>query len=235
MVGLLAMMLPSCMWIPRQPVTPLRTISSGAAEKPKQCVVLLPGRWSLPEEFQKEGLMQMAQQHWPRARIISPDLHLAYYKNRTAVERLREDVILPAKRAGAEEIIVVGVSMGGLGALLYDLEHPGEIDRMILLSPFLGEDEAVREIEAAGGVRKWQPGAIAEKDFSRQLWLGLKRQWLGQRQRPAVILACGDKDRLRATNQRFAKDFLKPSQVIDLPGEHDWPTWRAAFRTVLEK
>ena len=231
--GLVASLLSSCLWIPQKPVTPVRTISDEPAGKPRQLVVMLPGRWSKPEEFQQEGLMAMARKHWPEARIVAPNLHLGYYTSRAAVKRLHEDVILPAERAGVKEIIVVGVSMGGLGALLYDLEHPGKIDRMILLSPFVGDEEVIREIDAAGGVRSWSPGVIAEKDFSRKLWVGLKNEWLGQRKRPDVTLVCGDKDRLRSSNQRFAKDFLKPEEVIELPGDHDWPTWRLAFGKML--
>lgn len=231
----MAGMLSSCLWIPRQPETPVRVISSEPSGKPRQLVVMLPGRWSRPEEFQQEGLMQLARDHWPQARIVASNLHLGYYTNRVIVDRLHHDVILPAKRDGVQEIIVVGVSMGGLGALIYDLEHPGIIDRMILLSPFVGDEKVVSEIDAAGGVRSWNPGPIEEKDFSRKLWLGLKREWLGQRQRPEVILACGDKDRLRPSNERFASDFLKPREVIRLPGDHDWPTWRTAFAMALEK
>ena len=119
--------------------------------------------------------------------------------------------------------------------LLYDLEHPGKIDRMILLSPFVGDEEAIREIDAAGGVRSWKPGVIEKKDFSRKLWLGLKNEWLGQRKRPEVLLACGDKDRLRASNERFSKDFLKPGEVISLSGDHDWPTWRRMFPLYLDE
>jgi pimeloyl-ACP methyl ester carboxylesterase len=235
MAGLMASLLSSCLWIPQKPVTPVRTISDEPTAKPKQLVVMLPGRWSKPEEFQQEGLMEMARKHWPQARIVAPNLHLGYYMNRVIVDRLHEDVIQPAERDGVKEIIVVGVSMGGLGALIYDLEHPGKIDRMILLSPFVGDDEAIREVEAAGGVRSWKPGEIAEKDFSRKLWLGLKNEWLGQRKRPDIILACGDKDRLRASNERFSKDFLKSREVISLPGDHDWPTWRTAFAKALER
>lgn len=233
--GLMAWMLTSCLWIPRKPETPVRTIRSEPHGTPAQLVVMLPGRWSRPQEFQQEGLMDMARDHWPRADIVAPNLHLGYYTNRVIVDRLHEDVILPAKRKGVKEIIVVGVSMGGLGALLYDLNHPGIIDRMILLSPFVGDEEAIREIDAAAGVRAWKPGPIGEKDFSRKLWVGLKQQWLGQRKRPEVILACGDKDRLLPSNKRFAEDFLKPDEIIHLPGDHDWPTWRAAFARALER
>lgn len=232
--GLMAGLLSSCLWIPRQPETPVRTISSEPSGKSRQLVVMLPGRWSRPEEFQQEGLMQLARDHWPHARIVAPNLHLGYYTNRVIVDRLHHDVILPAKRDGVKEIIVVGVSMGGLGALIYDLEHPGIIDRMILLSPFVGDEKVVQEIDAAGGIRSWNPGPVEEKDFSRKLWLGLKREWLGQRQRPDVILACGDKDRLRPSNERFASDFLKPREVIGLPGDHDWRTWKTAFAMALD-
>jgi pimeloyl-ACP methyl ester carboxylesterase len=69
---------------------------------------------------------------------------------------VHEDIIAPARKSGVKTVRVVGVSMGGLGALIHELEYPGAIDEIYLLSPFVGEEEVVAEIGAAGGVRKWK-------------------------------------------------------------------------------
>ena len=80
-------------------------------------------------------------------------MHFGYYLRRTAIERLREDVIVPAQRKGYGEIDLVGISLGGFGALYYAMHHPGEIARLFLLAPYLGEQPVVREICTAGGVK----------------------------------------------------------------------------------
>jgi pimeloyl-ACP methyl ester carboxylesterase len=145
--------------------------------------------------------------------------------------RLHEDVILPARRSGVEKISIVGISMGGLGALIYDTEYPDQADSLILLSPYLGEEKALEEIEASGGLREWQPGPISERDYTRKLWLRLREDRLMNTGHPPteIQLGCGHEDRLAASNRLFAKEFLKPEAQEWIVGNHDWPTWRILF------
>ncbi|MDP4626148.1 MAG: alpha/beta hydrolase-fold protein [Akkermansiaceae bacterium] len=231
---LLLGILPSCAYLPRPAHVPVKTLSAGNPAG-KELVVFLPGRWSLVGEFKKEGLFQIAEEKWPEARLVAPDLHLGYYQSQAASQRLHEDIILPAKASGVETIRLVGVSMGGLGALIYDLEHPGEIDEIYLLAPFLGEEEAIAEIEAAGSLRKWKPGTIEEKDFSRRLWVGLREKWLEKGDRPTLYLGCGTEDRLAPSSRLLAQEFLSEGDTTWLPGGHDWPVWRKLFAEMTAK
>lgn len=228
------MLLPSCGVLPRSTPAPVPLLEAGKRDG-RELVVFLPGRWSRVEEFEREGFFKIAAERWPEARLVAADLHLGYYKNRSMAERLHEDVIRPARAAGVRRVRVVGISMGGLGALIYDAEHPGGADELILLSPFLGEEEALREIERAGGVRGWRPGPVGERDFSRKLWLSLRHRWIDQGRRPPVLLGCGNGDRLAASNRMFARDFLKPGEVSWREGGHDWETWRELFRELSRR
>ncbi len=220
--------LPSCIFLPRATPEPVQTLSAGNP-KGGELVVFLPGRWSKIEEFQQESFFEIASKRWPNARLVAADLHLGYYKNRSMARLLHEDVIAPAKRSGVKSIKIVGISMGGLGALIYDTEYPQQIDEIILLSPFVGEEKVLLEIQAAGGLRKWRPAAVKDEDFSRKLWLGLRENWLEKGNQPRIILSCGTEDRLAESNRLFAKEFLKPAAQKWMTGDHDWPTWRALF------
>lgn len=231
---LLFAMLPSCALLPRATPAPVKTQAGGRANGP-ELVVFLPGRWSRLEEFEREGFFEIARKRWPHAQLVAADLHLGYYKNKTAARRLQEDVILPARCSGAKHVRVVGISMGGLGALIHDTEYPGQVDELILLSPFLGEEEALREIEAAGGLKNWRPGPLAEGDFSRKLWLRLRENQLARATPTKVLLGCGTEDRLATSNRLFAKEFIKSDEQRWIPGGHDWPTWRALFECLSEK
>lgn len=226
-------LLPSCAYIPRPASTPVRTQVSGNGSG-DELVVFLPGRWSLPEEFEREGLIEIARKKWPDARLVTPDLHIGYYKNQTMIQRLHEDIILPARHSGVKTIRLVGVSMGGMGALVYDLEHPGEVTEIYLLSPFLGEEQALAEIAAAGGLAKWNPGTPSAEDFSRRLWAGLRTKWLREGKRPLVYLGCGTEDRLASSNKMFAREFLEQSDQTWIAGGHDWLTWRSLFKNMVD-
>jgi pimeloyl-ACP methyl ester carboxylesterase len=232
LLALLCLALPSCALLPRSTPAPVSTIQAGRSAA-TELVVFLPGRWSSVDEFDREGFFQIARERWPAARLVAADLHLGYYKSRSSARRVHEDIIAPARRDGVKTVRVVGVSMGGLGALIHDLEYPEDIDEIYLLSPFVGEEEAVAEIEAAGGVRQWKGEPEGDRDFSRKLWRGLETKWLEQGRKPAVKLACGTEDRLAASNRRFAADFLKKDEALWLPGDHDWPAWRELFRKVV--
>ncbi len=231
---LLIALLPSCGWFPRATPVPVKVLAGGNPNG-RELVVFLPGRWSRVEEFEREGFFEMAGKRWPDARLVAPDLHLGYYKNRSIARRLQEDVILPARRSGASKVRLVGISMGGLGALIHEVEYPGCVDEIILLSPFLGEEEALGEIEKAGSLAKWQPGPVAKDDFSRKLWLGLREKWLEKGMRPKVLLGCGHEDRLAPASRLLAREFLRPGDQEWVPGDHDWPTWRPLFQELSSR
>lgn len=227
-------MLPSCGLLPRATPTPVPTLANGSASG-AELVVFLPGRWSRVEEFEREGFFEIARKRWPDARLVAADLHLGYYKNQSMARRLHEDVILPARRSGVKRVRLVGVSMGGLGALVYDAEYAGQADELILLSPFVGEEDALREIEASGDLMKWRPEPPAKSDFSRKLWLKLRENRLVEGGATKVLLGCGNEDKLAASNRLFAREFLGSNEQEWIPGGHDWPTWRLLFESLIRK
>ena len=62
------------------------------------------------------------------------DAHVGYYLDRNLVERVESAVIAPARRAGCRRTWMLGISLGGLGALLCARAIP-EVERVILLAP----------------------------------------------------------------------------------------------------
>src|SRR5512140_2828439 len=89
----------------RSPAVPLRTIRL-TPSIPGHCLaVLLPGRRSYPEEFRTTGHFDDAvvERGLP-IDIVAVDAHLGYYRNHTVVDRLRADVMEPAKASGYDSI-----------------------------------------------------------------------------------------------------------------------------------
>lgn len=145
--------------------------------------------------------------------------------------------LLARQKKQGLRVTVIGVSMGGLGALTYSLRFPGEVDEMLLLSPFVGEKELLAEIEQAGGLEKWDSPMETPRNKAealQKMWIEMKRQWLSRSGPPFPIsLAVGKSDKLLTSNRFFARSILKPDQLIEIEGGHDWDCWRRGLAILL--
>lgn len=217
---------------PRPAAAPLRTLEiRPATDGSRDLIVLLPGRRDRPEDFARAGFGELAARAGVRARMVAVDAHLGYYFQRTIVGRLREDVIAPARAAGAERIWLAGVSIGGTGSLLYAIEHPEDVQGLLLLAPFLGEEKVIDEVAAAGGLRGYEaPEPLSAADFQRRIW-----RWLGSgdRDKIPVYLGWGKRDRFARANSLLG-ETLPPERVFNVPGGHGWGAWRAVWEAFLK-
>ena len=224
------------------PVGAILSTNSKLPASQSRLIVMLPGRHSRGSNLEREGISRELTQ-LRDTDFVAVDLHFGYYRNRSFLERLREDIILPARKKGYREIHLLGVSMGGMGALFYATQYPDEVDALALLSPFVGDEEIMAEIESAGGLSSWTPGEISETDYQRKLWAslrGLHPDGARGRTAPRVWMACGQSDRLFESNAFFARQFRlpKPDGFYVIEGDHDWESWRtmeAAYRRLLDR
>lgn len=193
-------------------------------------VVFLPGRSDTMASFEKEGFLSTMRAAGVKADAIMVDAHLGYYFNRTMVERLRADVLLPARQQGYRRIVLVGVSLGGLGGLLLERDHPGSVDALVLLAPYLGEKGKLFDrIDQSGGPAAWASGRDPlAGSVEEQIWtfLGTKLATL-----PPTWLRSGREDKY-ARGHRLFTALLPANRVKSIPGAHDWPTWRALWHEV---
>src|SRR3989304_2971071 len=88
-------------------------------ERKNHLFVFLHGRGGSARDFEDNGFVQEIKKEGLPVDMVSVEAPLGYYANQSIVVRLKEDVIGPAKTGGYEHIWLVGVSMGGLGAMLY--------------------------------------------------------------------------------------------------------------------
>jgi pimeloyl-ACP methyl ester carboxylesterase len=196
---------------PGPATVPLRTLEIANGAPDSHClVVFLPGRGDTPEHFVRNGFPEELRRAGSRCAMIGVDAHLGYYFEKTVVDRLREDVIAPARARGVEEVWLVGISLGGLGSLLYTKERPGEIKGIVAIAPFLGEPT---------------------QDFAAF------RSWLTGYGRPApdhppLFLVYGTKDRFAGPNGELAA-LLPDDHVFRVRGRHTWATWRRGWGAFL--
>jgi pimeloyl-ACP methyl ester carboxylesterase len=126
-------------------------VSSACPANADTLIVFLPGRGSLPSEFEREGFLQELKVQRIAADAILADAHLGYYNNRSIVERLEADVLAPARAQGYKSIWLVGISLGGFGALIHEDMRPGGVAGIVLLAPYLGEGERSPAAEVRPG------------------------------------------------------------------------------------
>lgn len=234
-----AMALTSCgVFLPTKPSLDVSEFKTSCNENQKVLIVMLPGRFDSPKDLEKHGFVDAVKRRGINADIAIPDLHFGYYLARTVTDRLHEDVVLPARQGRYAQIWFAGISLGGLGSLLYNQYHPGMVDDMVLIAPFLGSDDIHREIAGANGVRGWQAGEIKPDDYERRLWAWIKeygdRVAVQPEPVPRVYLGFGLSDRFAASNRLFAS-VLPPSRVMTVDGGHDWLPWLRIWEDFLDR
>ena len=237
LAGLAALILPhgSCLLL-RPASAPMRVVRfAPAAAHAPTLVVLLPGRASDPADFGTERFPALAKEAGLAVDMIAVDAHLGHYLKRTLNVRLKVDIIDPARAAGYKDIWLVGISMGGLGALLYAREHPDDVNGLVLLAPFLGDRAVIDEIGAAGRLSMWKPQEpLPASDYQRMIWLFLKDALRPGAAGPDIWLGFGTEDAFARANGLLGRE-LPPERVFTAPGGHRWETWRGLWRRMLER
>lgn len=199
----------------------------------KVMLVMLPGATHKPEDFARQGFIRALRQRKLPVDTAAVDAHLDYYLERNLGERLAEDIIAPARARGYRRIWLMGISLGGLGALLYAREHADEIAGVVVLAPFLGVRGTIEEIVRAGGIDRWQPGAIAPQDDERFLLAWLKAYGAENPALPQIYLGYGTADRFIAASAMLG-NRLPPAHIVTIAGGHDWKTWSTLWEKLLD-
>ena len=216
---------------------PIPTLLVPAPHQPAQrVVVMLPGRGDDVDSLQRQDVARIIQQQWPDADVVLTGLTMPYYRAGVAASRLHDQVVAPLEEHGQRQVWLAGISLGGMGALLYDQAYPNQVHGMLLLSPYLGERAIHKEIRGAGGLDAWSPGPpqpMRPDTFQRELWRYLKH-WSDEPARTRTAwLAYGADERFRASIE-LATPELPHDHVIMLPGHHDWTLWKPALHLLLQ-
>lgn len=209
--------------------TPIPSIATfGAESRSDTLVIMLPGRGDRADTFIAQGFQEEGAQF--AFDTLAVDAHFGYYMKRSLLPRLHEDIVLPARAAGYQNIWLLGISMGGFGSLLYAAEYSDEIDGVILLAPYLGDQKLAEEIGASGGLAAWPGDGTGFKDYEIGVWAWLQSAANG-RSGTSVILGYGESDTNAETHAVLA-EALDPTSVYTLQGGHKWTTWRPLWKKI---
>ena len=221
------------------PDKPIPTVLIPAPRQPAtRLVVVLPGRGDDIAGLRRAGIAQAIQSQWPDSDVTLSGLAMGYYLQGGAIERLHNEVIVPARAHGYREVWLLGASLSGLGALMYDAQWPDTVDGIVLMAPYLGEKPLLQEIAGAGGIAHWNPGPVPAQvngdNFQHELWRHLQTWSRHPAYARNVWLAYGDRDYLRDTMPSLTP-MLLPSHVFVRSGSHAWTVWTPAARDILAK
>jgi pimeloyl-ACP methyl ester carboxylesterase len=238
LAAVLALASAGCTLLPRPATVPMRTLVQPAPcpSRPDTLLVVLPGAYSSPEEFVREGFVRAVHERQLALDVWLVDAHLGYYRNRSILERLRADVLAPARARGYRKVWLLGVSVGAFGAIGLAQSPGAAVAGIVALGPYLGEPRATGAVAAAGGLRSWQAPAVESTDDDPDfaVWRWLQGYALDPDQRPPLYLGYGLTDRF-AANHALLAAVLPPEQVLTDPGGHDWPAWTPLWRRALAR
>lgn len=209
-----------------------------SAQQPAtRVVVVLPGRGDDLASLKRRDIATIIRKAWPDSDVILTGLTMPFYRQGRASSRLHDEIIEPARQRGYTEVWLVGISLGGMGAILYEHDYPGDASGILLLSPYLGEAALQDEIRAAGGLANWTPGprqTLGPDTFERELWRTLK-QWQEDPVRArAIWLGYGTEEPFRVPIALMLP-ALPTGHVLPMPGRHDWNLWIPAASALLER
>lgn len=196
-------------------------------------LVMLPGVGIEAKEFAEHGFVSDVQDSGSPVDVVATRPELDLYLDGTVAEAIEATVVAPARRNGKTRVWHLGISLGGMGALLHARAYPESVEGVILLAPFLGTPGILAEVANAGGLEAWRPGAVAANDSERQLLAWLKDHLAASPQQPALYLGYGRSDRF-AKGHAMLGERLPAKRVVLAEGGHDWATWSDLWRQILQ-
>lgn len=211
---------------------PAEVLLEPAGDK-RTLVIFLPGMRDMPRTFVEKGFVEEVARRKLEVGVVAVDSHFGYFQEKSIVTRLRTDIIQPARARGYRNFWLVGISLGGWGALQYLKAYPDEVSGTVLLAPFVGTRDMQEEVERAGGLERWQ-ASDSKLTVEQRDWIAWLRDTFAGESDPKVFLGYGVKDGFADGLAKFAH-YLPPENVATAKGGHDWPPWRELWSEFLDR
>ena len=204
-----------------------------AAGGDRTVLLMLPGAGDRAQDLVDQGFVRCLRRRRLAVDVLVADARFDDYLENSVVAQLERDVVAPVRAQGHARLWLMGISLGGLGALSYAREHTRAVEGVILLAPFLGTRGLVAEIIRAGGLGRWQSGTIAPTDAESLTLAWLAQYRAGDPVLPRIYLGYGSGDRYAAASEMLERQ-LPRDQVVSVPGGHDWATWLLLWERLLD-
>ena len=208
--------------------------STQSGEPGRVLLVMLPSMGMKADEFVAHGFVSAVHDRRLPVDIVAAQPELDAYLEGQIARSLHDTVIAPAMARGYRRLWLLGVSIGGMGALLYTAARFAVVDGLVLLAPFLGTPGAIAEVSSAGGITAWSLQKSRATAVERKMLLWLQTFLTGSAERPTLYLGYGRHDRFAMGHGLLAR-HLPQRQVVIAEGGHDGATWASLWPQILER
>jgi pimeloyl-ACP methyl ester carboxylesterase len=205
--------------------------ASPLAGSDRVLLLMLPPAGAMAAEFETQGLVADAQAGGTPLDIAAVQPDMALYLDGGIARALHRQIVEPARARGYRRIWLLGISLGGMGALLYAASHEAAVEGVILLAPFLGTKGTIAALARSGGIAGGTASGTTTQT-ERKLLSWLQDRAGSGHHTPKLYLGYGTEDRFAPGHVLLAK-LLPPACVVTLPGGHEWPCWRALWQQIL--
>lgn len=230
LIGFLCSILVGC--VPLKTKAPdmdlnLPMIVEGQPEEAERLVVMLPGLGDRMEHFQRHDFLEMGSSTQDdHVAFLATDAHFGYYRNFDLPNYFQRDIL---ERWPDAKITLVGISMGGFGALTLARIFPEKVDEVILLAPYMGTPFFLRHRVDNGN---FEP---RPKDGPRKLLLLENWQFLEDNPyNHSFKLMVGRLDPF-ALALPIVRNHAPTVAIAKGRGGHNWKAWKKLWAQHLEE
>ena len=188
-------------------------------------LVLLPPAQAKPTDFLVHGFVSRVRERGLPVDIVLPNLDFNDALREQGTQVLHNQVVGPAMASGYRAVWLAGISLGACHALHYAAQCGSGLAGVVLLAPYPGTGDILREIEQAGGPQPWADSLTTDVEHERVWWRWLCARALRPAASPRIDFAAGRQDRF-ARGQKLIAGLLPEEHVHWTDGGHDWPTWQ---------
>lgn len=196
-------------------------------------LVMLPGAGIDAGAFADQGMVAVLHERGLAVDVVAAHPDLELYLDGSVADALHRTIVEPAMAQGYLRFWFLGISLGGMGALLYSSRHAMHVEGLVLLAPFLGTQGTVAGIAEAGGFASAAGPGLATTVTEEQMLAWLRDFLVRRPSRPALYLGYGRADRF-VLGHRMLAGALPEERVVTEAGGHDWDTWLSLWRRVLD-
>lgn len=208
--------------------------ASPDAASERVLLVMLPGVNDHAASFFSHGIVQALRTRRLPVDALGIDADFPAYADRSLLPTLQTRIAEVAHERGIARLWFLGTSLGGMGALMYCRAHPGSVEGVVLLAPYLGSRRVLVQIAKASGLDAWRPDLDEPGEMEWRVLDWLRRDVRESATGLRIHLGYGRDDPF-ALGSKLLEPLLPAERSIDISGGHDWTTWSALWTSVLEQ